>query len=240
MINYVEELRNIRFTFRPEEVIDYQTLMTLAGTVLVSDCYDDYKEELFHTTQILVLVYGLEDQLQENNFSFDVNNIDLDNINTWKYLLVMLYNDMVKTNEFIVSDNVKNILFMVLNKLNNNLPNEQVVTTIPEPICNKSEEPAQQNNCNFNNYCNTPQNEQNNFSTFAEDDDLNKFNWDYLKDYIIMNKLLPYKCDCCGMNEWQGKHLSLKLSFKDPNNHEQNIENLILLCPNCFSQIGND
>lgn len=236
MINYVDELRNIRFTFRPEETIDYQTLLSLTGSILISDCYNDYKEELFHTIQILVLVYGLEDQLQENNFSFNVNNINLNDINTWKYLLVMLYNEMVKTNEFTISDEIKNILFTVLNNLNNNLPDEEVITKIPEL-------PHEEQNINNLDNCQNIQEQETkqDFSNiFTKDDDLNKFNWNYLKDYIITNKLLPYKCNCCGMNEWQGKPLSLKLSFKKSNNCEQNIENLMLLCPNCFSQIGND
>ena len=40
MINYSDELKKLRFNFNPEEIIDYQALITLAGSIIVSDNYD--------------------------------------------------------------------------------------------------------------------------------------------------------------------------------------------------------
>ena len=61
MINYEEKLKELRFNFRPEETIDYQTLITLVASLFTDpEQYEKNKEELFHTLQILVLVYGLE------------------------------------------------------------------------------------------------------------------------------------------------------------------------------------
>lgn len=238
MIDYVKELRDIRFSFRPEEIIDYETLVTLIGSLLVSEDYENNKEELFHTIQILVLVYGLEDQLEGNGYAFDINNIDLNDINLWKYLLVALYNDLVKTNDFTISEELKDIYFTVLNRLNDKYPE-----------IDTNNEHELENNNDFNDFFehnkqlkeNSPI-EQNSsyFSLNSEDEDLENFNWDYLKEYIIKNNLIPYKCDCCGMNEWQGKYLSLKLVHKDPNCKKQSLNNLKFLCPNCYSQIGKE
>lgn len=57
-----------------------------------------------------------------------------------------------------------------------------------------------------------------------------------LRKYIINNKLIPYKCNICGINEWQGKNLSLELDHINGINNDNRIENLRFLCPNCHSQ----
>lgn len=45
-----------------------------------------------------------------------------------------------------------------------------------------------------------------------------------------------YKCEGCGIVDWNGKPISLQLDHIDgcPTNHL--LENLRLLCPNCHSQ----
>ena len=45
-----------------------------------------------------------------------------------------------------------------------------------------------------------------------------------------------YKCEICGISEWQGKELSLQLDHINGINNDNRIENLRLLCPNCHSQ----
>ena len=53
-------------------------------------------------------------------------------------------------------------------------------------------------------------------------------NW-YLLDH-------EYKCNHCGISEWNGKHLSLELEHINGNNRDNRLENIELLCPNCHSQ----
>ena len=47
---------------------------------------------------------------------------------------------------------------------------------------------------------------------------------------------VPYKCDICGVVEWEGRPLSLQLHHKDGDHYNNEISNLQLLCPNCHSQ----
>ena len=53
---------------------------------------------------------------------------------------------------------------------------------------------------------------------------------------IIREKLIPYECSKCGINEWNGKMLSLHLDHINGVNNDHRLENLRFLCPNCHSQ----
>ena len=58
-----------------------------------------------------------------------------------------------------------------------------------------------------------------------------------LKNKLIKNSLLEYKCSCCGNNgEWMGKSITLHLEHKNGKNNDNRLENLEFLCPNCHSQ----
>ena len=45
-----------------------------------------------------------------------------------------------------------------------------------------------------------------------------------------------YKCEECGISDWQGKKLTLHVDHVDGNPADDRPENLRLLCPNCHSQ----
>lgn len=47
------------------------------------------------------------------------------------------------------------------------------------------------------------------------------------------------KCECCGLSEWQNKPLQLEVHHIDGNHHNNALDNLKLLCPNCHSQTDN-
>ena len=57
-----------------------------------------------------------------------------------------------------------------------------------------------------------------------------------LRRCILKYNLLPYKCDICGVTEWNGKTLSLELDHINGKNNDNRLENLRFLCPNCHSQ----
>lgn len=57
-----------------------------------------------------------------------------------------------------------------------------------------------------------------------------------LKKRLLKVKLLEYKCNRCGLQEWLGEKLSLQLEHKNGINTDNRLENLCLLCPNCHSQ----
>lgn len=55
-----------------------------------------------------------------------------------------------------------------------------------------------------------------------------------VKKYISDTK--GYKCECCGISEWQSKPITLELDHIDGNSENNHENNLRLLCPNCHTQ----
>jgi len=45
-----------------------------------------------------------------------------------------------------------------------------------------------------------------------------------------------YKCEKCGIDKWNDKHISLELDHIDGNFNDNSLNNVRLLCPNCHSQ----
>ena len=61
-----------------------------------------------------------------------------------------------------------------------------------------------------------------------------------LKQKLIRDGLKTNCCEICGASTWQGVPLPLELHHKDNNHYNNNLDNLIILCPNCHSvQPGN-
>lgn len=59
-----------------------------------------------------------------------------------------------------------------------------------------------------------------------------------VKRRIINRKIIPYICSMCGQApEWKGKPLVLILDHINGINHDDRIENLRFVCPNCDSQL---
>ena len=59
-----------------------------------------------------------------------------------------------------------------------------------------------------------------------------------LKERIITQNLIEYRCDCCEMGgEWQGNKLVLILDHINGVNNDNRLENLRFVCPNCDSQL---
>ena len=64
---------------------------------------------------------------------------------------------------------------------------------------------------------------------------------DFVKSYILKEKLIKegikeYRCEICGLTEWQNKPIPLELHHKDCNHFNNNFNNLQILCPNCHAQ----
>ena len=58
-----------------------------------------------------------------------------------------------------------------------------------------------------------------------------------LRSAIQHYNIFPYQCRCCGnTGVWQDKPLTLTLDHINGNNHDNRIENLRWLCPNCDRQ----
>ena len=60
-----------------------------------------------------------------------------------------------------------------------------------------------------------------------------------LKLRLIKENIKEYKCEKCGINQWNNEQIGLQLHHINGESTDNRIENLILLCPNCHSQTDN-
>ncbi|HEY7632083.1 MAG TPA: HNH endonuclease [Thermoleophilaceae bacterium] len=60
-----------------------------------------------------------------------------------------------------------------------------------------------------------------------------------LKRRLIREGFKQAQCELCGIDEWLGQPLSLALHHVNGDGHDNRLENLQLLCPNCHSQTEN-
>ena len=58
-------------------------------------------------------------------------------------------------------------------------------------------------------------------------------------DFSEIGNATKYKCEKCGLSEWQGEPLICELHHINGDSTDNRIENLIILCPNCHSQTDN-
>ena len=75
------------------------------------------------------------------------------------------------------------------------------------------------------------------------DEDIFKIHDHFMATDVIKRRLLKgykeYKCECCGITEWNNKPITLQLHHINRNRCDNRLENLQLLCPNCHSQTDN-
>jgi DNA-binding CsgD family transcriptional regulator len=60
-----------------------------------------------------------------------------------------------------------------------------------------------------------------------------------LKRRLLGEGLKDARCERCGIGQWRGRPLSLELHHINGDGHDNRLENLQLLCPNCHSQTEN-
>jgi hypothetical protein len=60
-----------------------------------------------------------------------------------------------------------------------------------------------------------------------------------LRKKLIQDGLKQENCEMCGVSEWMGKKLTLELHHKDGDRHNNSLDNLQILCPNCHALTPN-
>ena len=58
-------------------------------------------------------------------------------------------------------------------------------------------------------------------------------------DVLVQTGYKEYKCECCGISEWNNKPIRLQLHHKNGNPTDNSLTNLEVLCPNCHTQTDN-
>ena len=54
-----------------------------------------------------------------------------------------------------------------------------------------------------------------------------------------LKRFVKYACSACGLSDWQGQKISLQIDHIDGDKHNNTIDNIRWLCPNCHSQTHN-
>tara|TARA_B100001094_G_C17941081_1_gene675639 strand:+ start:441 stop:842 length:402 start_codon:yes stop_codon:yes gene_type:complete len=60
-----------------------------------------------------------------------------------------------------------------------------------------------------------------------------------MKRKLLEKDLIENKCQSCKIGDmWNGRLLSLKLDYNNGNPNDKNLDNIRLLCPNCYNQLS--
>jgi 5-methylcytosine-specific restriction endonuclease McrA len=63
---------------------------------------------------------------------------------------------------------------------------------------------------------------------------LNRVDRSTMRKYLAEDR--GYKCEVCGISDWQGKEITLHVDHIDGNPGDDSPTNVRLICPNCHSQ----
>ena len=238
---YKNRIQDIKYIFLSNkmDLIDYQYVLTLIH------------EAVFVVSEDLI--YELKDVLKNVNLNKVDEIIDITNEQTYQYLLWEIKKDINNYNTILEKTKMK--IINILTELNNatNEINNNQITSFEKNNLNDSFQSTCSENCiSCNNPCNITSIIKNEVIENNDDDKQNLidiiqtstiikenyFNPKNLKDYLLYNNMIKNECSICGLSEWQNTYLPLKLDFIDGNFINQNLTNIRLLCPNCFSQVG--
>lgn len=61
----------------------------------------------------------------------------------------------------------------------------------------------------------------------------------HLRGRLIKAGLKEERCEECGLDEWRGRPLRITLHHINGDGHDNRLENIAFLCPNCHSQTPN-
>lgn len=229
---YKNRLQDVKYIFLSNkmDLIDYQYILTLIH------------ESIFVISEDLI--FELKNVLSNVKLEEVPENTDITNEQTYQHILWEIKRDINNYN--VILDKTKIKIVNILSALENVMQEEnQSQSEIKNEISSECSENCL--NCHspcsittdFTNNVVVEENENvNEIITNTANLNIKYFNYKNLKDYLIHIHAIKNECSVCGLTEWQNTYLPLEIDFIDGNNVNQNLSNIRLLCPNCFSQIG--
>ncbi len=236
----IEELKILKQSFDNEDIVSYQLFL-----IKIKKIIDLIDNEQFNETEKKELSNYIRDYLVSLNlnriftisdlnelFIPEVNDLDINNKNIYITIFNLFVEELSDVDN-IFSQKLKYCITNMISRIATSVDETMTINnTVQETVANKSEpseQPEQSDQvAQFVDIINT-----NSF-----DIDIDITNKNYLKEYIMRKNLKPYKCDVCGLSSWQNNPLMLYLYSKNHIYSNKNLENLMFLCPNCYSQIG--
>lgn len=58
-----------------------------------------------------------------------------------------------------------------------------------------------------------------------------------LKEKLLKEDIKEFQCEICKNTEWNGKPIPLELHHKDGDHYNNELSNLLIVCPNCHAQM---
>lgn len=227
----IEELEFLKQNFDDEDIVSYQLLLIKIKKII--DLINDKQLEEADKSKLSNYIRDYLASLHLNRiftisdlnelFIPEVKDLDIGN----KNIYITIFNLFVE--ELSDVDNIfsQKLKYCITNMIS------RIATSVDEAMA--AEDKAQE----------TVVNEPvqiiptiNTVNTNSFDLDIDITNKNYLKEYIMRKNLKPYRCDICGLSSWQNNPLMLYLYSKNHIYSNKNLENLMFLCPNCYSQIG--
>lgn len=248
---YKNRIYDIKYIFLSNEIdiIDYQYILTL-----IHESIYVISEDLIHDLKKVLTEISFNEIKNPSN--------DIMSVETYQSLLWKIKRDINNYN--IILDSTKNEMISILTQLNDVMMQEdnKVIEVNEKTVENECIADCAKctSNCSITSsftapITNNPKAEEKKEDLIVEkvsnaviDEIINNskklnskyFNRQYLREYLLHNNTLKNECAVCGLTEWQNAYLQLQLDYLDGNSLNQELSNIRLLCPNCFSQIGHD
>lgn len=236
----IEELEILKQSFDNEDIVSYQLFL-----IKIKKIIDLIDNEQFNETEKQELSDYIRNYLVSLNlnktftisdlnelFIPEVNDLDINNKNIYITIFNLFVEELSDVDN-IFSQKLKYCITNMISRIATSVDETMTINdTVQETVANESDQSESSEQLDqvaqFVDIINT-----NSF-----DIDIDITNKNYLKEYIMRKNLKPYKCDVCGLSSWQNNPLMLYLYSKNHIYSNKNLENLMFLCPNCYSQIG--
>ena len=227
----IEELEALKQHFDNEDIVSYQLLLIKIKKII--DLINDKQLEEADKSKLSNYIQDYLASLHLNRiftisdlnelFIPEVKDLDIGNKNIYITIFNLFVEELSDVDN-IFSQKLKYCITNMISRIAASVDETMITEDKPQEIV--VNEPVQI----------VPAVDVVNTNSFDVDIDITNKN--YLKEYIMRKNLKPYKCDICGLSSWQNNPLMLYLYSKNHIYSNKNLENLMFLCPNCYSQIG--